>query len=375
MKRYAFVLGLVCALLASCGKDDDKSKPDSDEGDYSSYWYYSYEAGRQITAEALGMASEDFIPYTVAHVGDTLFLANTGKAGNSLLVLSIKKGTLLRTVKTWQFNSVEKSFESAIEAVVPSGDRLYVAERQSRIHVFRLPELDYITCIGNGNWSGPVFQAQAMTVKDGLIFARDKNGRISVYKEKDATPENYQKVGRYRRAAGEYANNGFNTHYMQCAGEGRILLTDYEAKKFRVLNPALVNDEMTDNMSIDVDDEAMLLDFKPKTFALATGRIYATGGNNAVNVYDSELKEWCKALKSLKGFAFSQPARIYAQNDSVYWVSDVAKRTLVEMGVYKSEIREYVRLNGDSVRVVAVRTRSEEGSDFLVDVRTHEVVE
>lgn len=46
--------------------------------------------------------------------------------------------------------------------------------------------------------------------------------------------------------------------------------------------------------------------------------------------------------KNCKRICFSQPARIYAQNDSVLWVSDThsSKRTLVKMLVHKGEIRE-----------------------------------
>ena len=295
--------------------------------------------------ETLGMeTAEDFTPYTVAHLGDTLFIANIGKAGSSLLLFSIKKGERLGTLQSWQHDGGEKSFGSQIEAIVPSGNRLYVAERQSRIHVFRLPELSYLTCIGNGQWSGPVFQAQAMTVKDGLIFARDKNGMVSIYKEEDATPENYQKVNRYRRASGNGSpgNNGFASHSMQPDAEGHLLLTDYEGKKIRVLDPALVNDDMANDASIDLDDLSLSPGFKPKTLALCGDRWYATGDNDAINIYERQSNEWSKKIKTVKGYAFSQPARIYAQNDSVLWVSDThsSKRTLVKMLVHKGEIRE-----------------------------------
>ena len=58
--------------------------------------------------------------------------------------------------------------------------------------------------------------------KGRLIFARDKNGMVSIYKEEDATPENYQKVNRYRRASGNGSpgNNGFASHSMQPDAEG-----------------------------------------------------------------------------------------------------------------------------------------------------------
>ncbi len=345
MKVYIYILLILfLGLTIRCSKKDGHA-PGFDDGKYNSFWYYSYEAAMLLDAETLGMeTAEDFLPYTVAHLGDTLFIANTGKAGNNLLMFSQKKKELFGALKSWQFNGEEKTFSSQIEAIVPAGNRLYVAERQSRIHVFQLPDLTYITCIGNGKWFGPVFQVQALAVKDGLIYARDKNGNVSIYKESDVTPENYQKIQRYHQASssGSPGNNAFAPHYMQVNAAGNILLTDYESRKIRVLNPALVNDDFQDGTSIDVDDQILFSGFKPKTFALCDERWYATGDNNAINIYDCWQKEWVKELKTIKGYAFSQPVRIYAQCDSVLWVSDMhsTKRTLVKMAVYKGEIRE-----------------------------------
>ncbi len=349
MRVYMYgLLAFAGLLVAACGKDYPgmgELLPGDVSGEGTSHWYYSYEAARLIGAEELGMgAAEDFTPNAVAHVGDTLFIANMGQAGHSLLVYGLGEERLLRTVKSWTAGGAERGFGSPIEAIVPAGDRLYVAERQSRIHVFRLPGLEYVTCIGNGQWSGPVFQAQAVAVTGGLVFARDKDGKVSVYREADATPENDQKVNRYRQASGNGSpgNNGFAPHTMTLDAEGHILLTDYEGKKIRVLDPALVNDGFENGGVIDRDDLALALDFKPKTLALTAERWYATGDNNAVNIYDCRRGEWVKQLKSVKGYAFSQPARIYAQSDSVFWVSDVHKnkRTLVKMVAYKGEIRE-----------------------------------
>ncbi len=85
-------------------------------GDYNSYWYYSYEAAQLIDAETLGMeTAEDFTPYTVADLGDTLFIANIGKAGSSLLLFSIKKGERLGTLQSWQHDGGEKSFGSQMQ--------------------------------------------------------------------------------------------------------------------------------------------------------------------------------------------------------------------------------------------------------------------
>lgn len=346
MKIYTRILTVMLGILTmQCSNEEiedlNQDQPGSDN--YNSYWYYSYEATRQLNAQTLNMAPENFSPYTVAHLGDTLFVANTGNVGNSLILFSQKEDKVLKTLRSWTFNDEEQRFGSWIEAIVPAGERLYVAERESRIHVFSLPDLAYITCIGNGNWSGPVFQAQALAVKDGLVFARDKDGKVSIYKESEATPENYRKIGRYRQVSGNgTANNDFAPHDMQVVEEGKILLTDYEGKRIRVLNTELVNDDLANNSSIDMDELALSLDFKPKTLAVGKERWYATGDNDAINIYDCQLKEWTHKLRSVKGYTFSQPARIYAQNDSVLWVSDIhsSKRTLVKMVAHKGEIRE-----------------------------------
>ena len=350
MKIHSYILLLALGVLAArCGGDETVEfggrLPGSEDGEYESHWYYSYEAARLLDAESLGMsASESFVPYTVAHSGDTVFIANTGSDGNSLLLFDDNKGKLLRTVKSWAIGNKTEAFGSQIEAIIPSGDRLYVAERQSLIHVFRLPDMAYVTCMGNGTWSGPVFQAQALAVKDSLIFARDKNGMISIYRESDVTKENYRNVNRYRRAGnnGSPGNNGFAAHCMLPDTAGHILLTDYEGRKIRVLDPSLVSGDMADGASIDVDSLSMSLDFKPKTLAFGDGRMYVTGDNDVVNIYDGRRKEWVKKLKTVKGYEFLQPARIYSQNDTVFWVSDMhgGRRTLVKMIVHKGEIRE-----------------------------------
>ena len=348
----------------SDGKEDDK---------YTSYWYYSYEAVQLLTAETLGL-KEEFNPFTTTHLGDTLFVANL--VDNSLLLIDLRTNQVMRTLRTWDFNGQEKSFGSQIEAIVPAGNRLYVAERQSRIHVFELPGLDYISCIGNGNYNGPVFQAQAMTVKDGLVFSRDKNGTVSIYKEEDVTPENYQKTARYRRTSNMgTVNNSFGTHSMILNEEGNILLTDFGARKIMVLDPALVNDDMQNNTSIALEDQTMMLGFNPTALTLGDKRLYATG-NNAVHIYDREIGEWSKTLKSIHGYAFSQPVRIHAQNDSVYWVSDThnSRKALVKMQVHKGEIREYERVSEHVVKVFGANTREGRREEYLVDLRTHEVI-
>ena len=142
-----------------------------------------------------------------------------------------------------------------------------------------------------------------------------------------------------------------------------------------VLDPALVNDDMQNNTSIALEDQTMMLGFNPTALTLGDKRLYATG-NNAVHIYDREIGEWSKTLKSIHGYAFSQPVRIHAQNDSVYWVSDThnSRKALVKMQVHKGEIREYERVSEHVVKVFGANTREGRREEYLVDLRTHEVI-
>ena len=383
MKRtFKYILPIICTLWCAGCSEENINEVDGPvtepQENYTSYWYYSHEVLETFTFEAMGLAeSKEFNPYVVAHRGDTLFVANIGTAGNSLILFDKKSNRPMRTLKTWTFNGQEKSFGSNINAIVPAGNRLYVAEVGSRIHAFSLPQMEYISCIGNGNWWDAVFQAQAATVKDGLIFARDKDGKVSIYKESDVTPEKYQGVRRYKQSSkgpGNADNNGFAAHYMQEDGNGRILLTAYEASSIRVLDPSKVTDEMKGGESIDLD-ETWVLPFKPKSFALTDNYIYVTGSNDSITVFNHD-RERVKVLKAIPGFTFTRVDHIYRESDEVLWVSDYNTRTLVKMGVFKAEIREYETVDENIVKVQAARTRSGEvEGELYVNVRTHQIVD
>lgn len=218
-----------------------------------------------------------------------------------------------------------------------------------------------------------------MTVTNGLIFARNKNGKVRVYKESDVTPENYQRINYYKETgpgAGDSSDNGFAAHYMEVDLLGRIMLTGYVAKSIRVLDPSLINDEFKDGTNIDIAEQTWALPFNPKTFATSAERLYATGSNDAVNIYDYEQKAWVKAMKTVKGFTFSRPERIYRENDQTFWVSDINNRALVKMGVFKGEIREYARIDDRIVEVKSTLTRHGDAqASFFVDLKTHEIVD
>lgn len=364
--QYATLL--LCAL-ATVQCSDNTEESIMPEPPYESRWYYSYDAESVLTAADFSI--DGFIPYTLGCTGDTLFVANN--ADSSLLVIDANSERVLRTVKQWSFNGEQHRFESTIEAIVPSGDRLYVAERQSRIHCFSLLSWEYVGCIGNGNWWNDVFQAQAATAVNGFVFARDKDGKISLYRETDVTPENYQNVRRYCQSAGIGAtNNNFATHCMRLDGQGHILLTDYNNKQIYTLDAEkAVN--MENGASIDIAELTLTPDFAPTGMDITPDFYFVAGGNRAINIYDRTKKAWTKKLESIRGYTFSQPTCVQALSDSVLWISDLHKdkHSLVKLVVHKNEIREYVHEN--TTKVLPHETRSSD--ELFIALRTLEIEE
>lgn len=385
MKRtFSYILLLACVMTGVRCTEGSESPAnlDYEKANYTSYWYYNYEALDIVDYETLGLeTATQFNPFTVIERGDTLFVANAG-GGSSLIVFDKKNSKPLKTVSTWTVAGAEKKFLSLIEAMAVTENRLYVSERSNLIHVFGLPDMEYITCIGTGSFNAaasPVCNVQALVVKDGLVFARDKTGPISIYKEADVTPGNYQKIKRYKQTGGgcdNKANKNFAAHYMEVDPEGRLMVTAYDAQSIRVLDPSQIDDDFVNGTNIDIDDLTWTLEFNPKTFAMTRDRLYVTGNNNAINIYDFNKKAWVNAIKSVKGFAFTTPDRIYRDDDTTFWVSDTNKRTLVKVGIFRGEIREYSRVNEHIVKVESIMTRSgeEAAGGFYVDLRTHEIV-
>ncbi|MDE6865579.1 MAG: quinoprotein amine dehydrogenase, partial [Alistipes sp.] len=73
MKSYIYpVLLLVCGTFAArCSKSTDPAPVDPDNQNYTSYWYYNYEALDIVTHETLGLTTaNEFNPGTVAQRGD-----------------------------------------------------------------------------------------------------------------------------------------------------------------------------------------------------------------------------------------------------------------------------------------------------------------
>ena len=251
-KKIIHTSHLLLALMiaGACSEEDMPGGiPQKPEEPYTSHYYYSYEAGQQLSAVDFALNEGEFTPGATYIKGDTLFVANIQNGHYSLELYDKKKKQHLVSLRSWKYGNTDQKFQSPIEAIgVSPANRLYVLSRETRIDVFALEDLNFITRIGTGNWSDGVsglFQAQAMAISpDGKIIVRTKR-EIAVYREEDVTPEKYQKVPFYCRSAaiGMDTNNGFNPHQMVQDSTGIVYLADYGQygnKKIQAIDTARI---------------------------------------------------------------------------------------------------------------------------------------
>lgn len=378
IQKYSIILLSIASIwCSSCSKDDDKTTGEGNEPgkNYTSYYYYSYEAGEIISAKTLGFADSDFTPGPFLCQGDTLLIANVNAQHYSLELYNRKTKQHLASLQEWTYKGAKQKFSNKIEAIAISGNRLYLANIGSCIDVFNLKTLEFETRVGTGQWGenkNQMLHSHAMVVTNGYIVVRSKN-RILVYQESDVTTANYQNVPFYCRTAisGFDTNNGFNSYQMVKDTTGLIFLTDfgqYGNRKVQAIAPTRI--AAGDNTELIDADKSLTLEFNPRGIALQENRIFISDNSNKIQIYDRTRSGFVQTLSSIKGYQFKGPEKMQFDGKSL-WVSDPTTKQLIEVNIYKNEIREYEQVSKDLVRLPATRSA---GNTSLVNIETHELV-
>lgn len=376
-KYKMILLGILGICCLACSKDDKNTSNDPDRDQkYTSYYYYSYEAGNIINAATFGLKEGDFIPGPSCCKGDTLLIANVQQGQYSLELYNWKTRTHLASLREWTYKEAKQTFTNKIEAIAVSGDRLYLANMESCIDVFNLKNLEFETRIGNkayGEGKAQMVHSHAMVVSGGYIVVRSKN-RVLVYKESDVTAANYQKTSFFGRTKtdGFDTNNGFNSYQMVNDTTGLILLTDYGQygnRKIQAIDPTRI--VAGDNIEVVAADKSLTLEFNPKSIALHQDRMFISTNAGTIQIYDRTRTEFVQSFNTVKGYQFKNPEKIVAYGNTL-WISDPGTNQLVEVNIYKNEIREYEKISKNLIRLISTRTANSQGT--LINIETHEVV-